>query len=187
VARAPLWQAQGKLSLAKRERRLRYPFSFRVSVSLRDDGYRDPYSRVPRIKQKIPAFDEVDIAVVGVCPSSRPGLPDFEPVAAVREVRVACHHGHVADSKVVLASKVRVKVFIGDVPQFGASFFMCNVPFLGAPLFMSYVPLFGTPLLMRFVPLFLAGFVPFFLAYFFSFPVPVLFLSRGGNSASQQQ
>jgi len=108
-------------------------------------------------------------------------------------VRVACHHGHVADSKVVLTSKVRVKVFVGNVPQFGASFFMCNaffmrrVAFLGTPLFMSYVLLFGAPLLMRFVLLFLVGFMPFFLAYFFSFPVPVLVLSRSGNSASQQK
>ncbi len=119
--------------------------------------------------------------MVGVCPSSRPGLPDFEPVAAVREVRVACHHGQVADSKVVLTSKVRVKVFIGNMPQFGASFFMGNV------FFMRHVPLFGAPLLMRFVLLFLAGFVPFFFAYFLSFPVPVLVLSRSGNSASQQK
>jgi hypothetical protein len=77
---------------------------------------------------------------------------------------MACHHGHVADSKVVLTSKVRVKVFIGNVPQFGASFFMRHVPFLGTPLSMGYVPLFGAPLFTRFVLLFLAGFVPFFLA-----------------------
>jgi hypothetical protein len=123
--------------------------------------------------------------VVGVRPSSRPGLPDFEPVAAVREVRVAFHHGHVADSKVMLTSKVCVKVFVGNVPQFGASFFMCYVAFLGTPLSMSQVPLFGA-LFMRFVLPFLAGFMPF-LAYFFSFPVPVLVLSRSGNSASQQK
>jgi hypothetical protein len=98
---------------------------------------------------------------------------------------MACHHGHVADSKVMLTSKVRVKVFIGNVPQFGASFLMYNVffmrhvSFLGAPLFMSYVTLFGAPLPMRFVP--------FFLAYFSSFPVPVLVLSRSGNRASKRQ
>jgi hypothetical protein len=125
--------------------------------------------------------------VVSVCPSRRPGLPDFEPVAAVCEARVAGHHGYVADSKVVLTSKVRVKMFVGNVPQFGASFFMCHVPFLGAPLFMNYVPFFGAPLLMRFVPLFLVGFVPFFFAYFFSFPVPVLVLSGSGHSGSQQK
>jgi hypothetical protein len=100
-------------------------------------------------------------------------------------VRVACHHGHVADRKVVLTSKVLVKVFVGNVPQFGASFFMRHVPFLGTPLSMGYVPLFP-PLLMRFVLLFLADFVPF-LAHFFSFPVSVFVLSRSGNSASQQK
>jgi hypothetical protein len=83
-----------------------------VDFSLRQHAYRDPHSRVPRIKQKIPAFDEIDIAVVGVCPSSRPGLSDFEAVATIAEVRMACLHGHVADSEVVLTSEVRAKMVV---------------------------------------------------------------------------
>jgi len=83
-----------------------------VTFSSRRHGYRNPNSRVPRIKQKIPAFDEIDIAVVGVCPSSRPGLSDCEPVPAISEVLMACHHSHVANGKVVLTSKVLAKMFI---------------------------------------------------------------------------
>jgi len=88
------------------------PLLYGVNSSSRHHGYRNPHSRVPHIRQKIPAFDEIDIAVVGVCPSSRPGLSDFEPVAAIGEVRMACQHSHAANGKVVLTSKVRVKMFI---------------------------------------------------------------------------
>jgi hypothetical protein len=83
-----------------------------VDFSLRQHAYRDPHSRVPRIKQKIPAFDEIDIAVVGVCPSSRPGLSDFEAVATIAEVRMACDHSHVANGEVVLTSEVRAKMVV---------------------------------------------------------------------------
>jgi len=89
------------------------------TTAYEDSGHHgdgNPHSWVARIKQKIPAPSEIDIAVVGVCPSSRPGLSDFEPVAAIREVRMACHHSHVADGKVVLASKVGAKMFIRDSP-----------------------------------------------------------------------
>lgn len=67
---------------------------------------------MPRIKQKISTFDKIDIAVVSVGPSSRPGLSDFEPVAAICEMLVACHHSDVANGKVVLAPKVCAKMFI---------------------------------------------------------------------------
>ena len=87
-------------------------YLYGVNFSSRYHGYRNPHSRVPHIRQKIPASDEIDIAVVGVCPSSRPGLSDFEPVATIREVRMACHHIHAANGKVVLTSKVRAKMFI---------------------------------------------------------------------------
>ena len=83
-----------------------------VNFSSRRHGYRNPHSRVPHIRQKILASDEIDIAVVGVCPSSRPGLSNFEPVAAIREVRMARYHSHAPNGKVVLTSKVRVKMFI---------------------------------------------------------------------------
>jgi hypothetical protein len=144
-------------------------------------GDSDPHSWVPRIKQKIPALDEIDIAVVGVGPSSRPGLSDFESVPAVPKARMACHHSHVADSKVVLASKVGAKMFIRNSPMLGVSLFMSNM------LFMGHVPLFSAPLFMRLVLLFLVRFVPFFLAHLSLFPIPVLVLSSSGNSASQQK
>jgi hypothetical protein len=99
------------LSPAKGKRRPRH-LLYGVTFSSRHHGYRNPHSWVPRIKQKIPAFDGIDIAVVGVCPSSRPGLSDCEPVAAIREMLMACHHSHAANGKVVLTSKVRVKMFI---------------------------------------------------------------------------
>ena len=83
-----------------------------VNVFSRHHGYSNPHSRVSCIKQKILAFDEIVLGVVGVGPSSRPGLSDFEPVAAIREVRMACHHSHAANGEVVLTSKVRVKMFI---------------------------------------------------------------------------
>jgi hypothetical protein len=111
---------------------------------------------VPHIKQKIPAFDEIDIAVVGICPSSRPGLSDFEPVATIPEVRMACLHSHVADGKVVLTSEVRAKMVIRNSPKLHVPLFMCNA------------------LLMSHVPLFFVGFVMFFLARLFSFSVLVL-------------
>jgi len=91
---------------------IRSKLFLKVPLSSRQHGYRNPHSRVPHIKQKIPAFDEIDIAVVAVSPSSRPGLSDFEPVAAIPEVRMACHHSHAANGKVVLTSEVRVKMFI---------------------------------------------------------------------------
>jgi hypothetical protein len=99
-------------------------------------------------------------------------------------MRMARHHSHVANSKVVLASKVCPKMFIGNVSQLGASFFMRDMPLFSAPLLMSDVPLFSTPFFMRLVSLFLVGFVPFFLAHLSSFPVPVLVLSSSGNNAS---
>ena len=99
------------LSIAKGNRGPRYLLDG-VNFSSRHHSYRNPHSRVPSIKQKIPAFDEIDIAVVGIGPSSRPGLSDLEPVATIREVRMACHHTHVANRKVVLTSKVRVKMVI---------------------------------------------------------------------------
>jgi hypothetical protein len=128
--------------------------------------------------------------MVRVCPSSRPGLSDFELVAAVPKMRMARNHNHVANGKVVLTSKVCPKMFIGNVSQLGASFlvrdmlFMNHMPFFSAPLLMSDMALFDTPLFMRLVFLFLAGFVPFFLAHFSPFPVPVLVLSSSGDSAS---
>jgi hypothetical protein len=85
---------------------------YAVTFSSWHHGYRNPHFRVAHIKQKIPAFDEIDIAVVGVCPSSRPGLADCEPVATIREVLMACHHSHTANGKVVLTSKVRAKMLI---------------------------------------------------------------------------
>jgi hypothetical protein len=150
-------------------------------------GNRNPHSRVPWIKQKIAAFDEIDIAMVGVCPSSRPGLSDFEMVAAVPKMRMARHHSQVAHGKVVLTSKVRPKMFIGNVSQLGASFFMLDMPLFSAPLLMGDMALFGSPFFMRLALLLLVGFVPFFLAHLSSFPVPVLVLSSGGNSACQQK
>jgi hypothetical protein len=131
---------------------------------------------VPRIKQKIPAFDEIDIAVVGVCPSSRPGLSDCEPVPAISEVLMACHHSHVANGKVVLTSKVLAKMFIWNSPKLHVPLFMCNA------FLMNHMPFFGTPLFMRLVPLFLMGFVIFFFAHFFSFSVLVLSNTRYGHS-----
>jgi hypothetical protein len=127
--------------------------------------------------------------MVRVRPSSRPGLSNFELVAAVPKMRMARHHSHVANCKVVLTSKVCAKMFIGNVSQLGASFFvddmlfMRDMPLFSAPLLMSDVALFGTLLFMRLVSLFLVGFVPFFLAGLSSFPVPVLVLSSSRNSA----
>jgi len=94
---------------------------------------------------------------------------------------MACHHGHVADSKVVLTSKVGAKMFIRNSPMLGVSLFMSNA------LLMGHVPLFSAPLLVSLVLLFLVCVVPFFLAHLFSFPIPVLVLSSSGNSASQQE
>ena len=99
------------LSLAKGKRGPRHLLCG-VNFFSRHHGNCNPHSRVPHIKQKIPAFDGIDVAVIGIGPSSRPGLSDFEPVAAIREARMACHHSHAANGKVVLTSKVRVKMFI---------------------------------------------------------------------------
>jgi len=89
---------------------------------------------------------------------------------------MTCDHSHVADSEVVLASKVGAKMFIRNSPMLGVSLFMSNA------LLMGHVPLF-----MRLVLLFLVCFVPFFLAHLSLFPIPVLVLSSSGNSASQQK
>ena len=108
-------------------------------------------------------------------------MPDFESVPTVPKARMACHHGHVADRKVVLTSKVGAKMFIRNSPMLGVSLFVSNA------LLMGLVPLFSAPLFVRLVLLFLVCFVPFFLAHLSSFPVPVLVLSSSGKSASQQK
>ena len=94
---------------------------------------------------------------------------------------MTCHHSHVADSKVVFASKVGAKMFVRNSPELGVSLFVSDM------LFMGHVPLFSAPLFVSLVLLFLVRFVPFFLAHFFSFPIPVLVLSSSGNSASEQE
>jgi hypothetical protein len=105
-------------------------------------GYCDSNSRVPQVKQKIPAIDEVDIAVVGVSPARRPSLRYFEIVAAVGEVRSASDYLDVTDGKVVFPSKVRAKMFVVNstgmlvalciiVPLFLSNFFVVSMLVLG--------------------------------------------------------
>jgi hypothetical protein len=185
VARAPLRQAQGRCSSAKCERTPRHGLGGLNSSGHHGDS--DPYSRVPRIKQEIPAPNEIDIAVVGVGPSSRPGLPDFESVPAVGEAGMTCHHGHVADSKVVLASKVGAKMVIRNSPQLGVSLFMSDMLLMSDMLFVGHVPLFSALHLMRLVLLFLVCFVPFFFVHRFSFRIPVLVLSSSGDGTCQHE
>lgn len=114
-----MWRGRpfGKLRTGSRPRRVSADAPlYENSICSGHYGDSDPRSWVPRIKQEIPAVNEIDIAMVGVGPSSRPGLPDFESVPAIREARMTRHHSYVADSKVVLASKMGTKMFVRNLP-----------------------------------------------------------------------
>ncbi len=65
-----------------------------------------------QVKQEVSTIDEVDVAVVGVGPTVRPRIHDFEVISAVGEVRTPADNGHMPDGEVMIVSEMRAKVRI---------------------------------------------------------------------------
>jgi len=106
---------------------------------------RDPNSRVPQVKKKISAIDEVDVAVVVVGPSPRPRINDLEIVAAVCEVRTASDNSHVPDGEMMIVSEMLTEMRIVDPAHV---FVMAHLIMV---LFLPGVTMFVLLLVMVFV------------------------------------
>jgi hypothetical protein len=85
---------------------------------------------MPQIKQKVSAIDKVDVAVVVVRPSMRPGVHNFKVIAAVTEVRPASDNRHVTDGEMVIVAKMLAEMFIVDAAMLFAPFLVIMPFFL---------------------------------------------------------
>ena len=81
-------------------------------LSLRKHGHRYANSRMSHIEQIVSAVDKVDIAVVGVSPSTGPGLRNLKVVAAVRKSRTALYDLDVTDREVMFMPEVSTKMLV---------------------------------------------------------------------------
>ena len=89
---------------------------------------------MPHVEQEVPAFDEVDVAVVFISPARWPGVNEGEVISAIGEAPFPADHRHMADCEMVIATETLAKMFIGDATVL-ASFLM--VLFSGIPVFLS--------------------------------------------------
>jgi len=70
------------------------------------------------IEDEIFSIDEIDVTVIGVGPSNRPRVDDFEPVSAILEAGLAPDDFRVPDGKGVLAAKAGAEFLVRDVSTF---------------------------------------------------------------------
>ena len=106
---------------------------------LRQYGHCDANAGVAYIEQEISAVDVIDVSVIGVSPATRPGLRDFEAIAAIGKVRPAFDHINVTDGEMMFASEVGAEMFVGDAAVFFARM-LFMVLFL--PRFLSLLVMF---------------------------------------------
>ena len=107
-AGAPIlrWQKSGARRMHGRAPRTN------VNLSLRKHGHRYANSRMSHIEQIVSAVDKIDVAVVGVSPSTGPRLRNLKVVAAVRKSRTALYDLDVTDREVMFMPEVSTKMLV---------------------------------------------------------------------------
>ena len=78
---------------------------------LQDDNQRNFNSRVRQIDQEILPIDEIDIAVVCVSPTCRPGLHELKTITAVLKARLP-RDNHSLRAEMMLLSEMRMELLI---------------------------------------------------------------------------
>jgi len=80
-----------------------------------------------KIEQIVATVDILNVNVVIVRPAGGPGLRDLKVIAAVSEMRPAFDHVYVADGEVVVASEVRLVMFVCNSATFFMMFLLSSV------------------------------------------------------------
>src|SRR6266849_2810398 len=89
--------------------------SFRCNVErLENYDQRKPNARMQHVNQKIFPIDIVDVAIVGIGPTHRPGFDKLEPIAAVLKPRTTLHDDGLRYVDVMRLTETGTELLIGN-------------------------------------------------------------------------